>query len=603
MKNRASVFGLISRTLTVLVLTMTVTLPVASAAGDTFQVAQTSSTAQVEKVFWESVKDSKDPAFFQEYLKQYPNGIFAGLARLKIKQLSPPGKPSAETAPVPAPAATKKTDEEEPKTAIPVNREDIAPAAKPPLEGARVVLVLDASGSMWGQIKGKTKIEIAREVIADLMGTIQPGIEMGLSAYGHRRKGDCTDIEMLLPVSPVDPSRVVQSVNALNPKGKTPLSEAVRQAAVALAYTEERAEVILVSDGKETCGADPCAVGRSLEETGVDFTAHVIGFDVPQKDQEGLKCLAESTGGRFLMAGDAASLSATLGAVVKEVAERAPFNVQVTVIPKAGGKPYPGGIDGALKAIEVFPLGDDGAVAGKFVGRGDYVNPGKFTLPAGRYRAVATVGSGGAGQADFEVKADETVELDLIAGVGHVVITSIPRPGGKPYPGSIGGAHKGAVIYPIGADGKVARNMIDGANYSNPATFSLPPGRYRAVSKVGKSVGEADFEVVTDETVEVTVVVGVGDATITVIPKAGAKPYSGGISGALKGVAVYPIGADGKVPGIYIDRSHYSNPATFTLPPGRYRAVALIGDEDDKVDFEVKVDEAIEITIVAEDKG
>jgi Ca-activated chloride channel family protein len=89
------------------------------------------------------------------------------------------------------------------------------------------------------------------------------------------------------------------AVDGISPKGKTPLSESVRRAAAELKYTEEKATVILVSDGEETCNLDPCKVGEELEKQGVDFTAHVIGFSlVKQVQQDQLRCLAEKTGGR-----------------------------------------------------------------------------------------------------------------------------------------------------------------------------------------------------------------------------------------------------------------------------------------------------------------
>ncbi len=46
----------------------------------------------------------------------------------------------------------------------------------------------------------------------------------------------------------------------VNPKGKTPLTDGDRQVANALLFTEEKSTVILVTDGLETCDADPCAL-------------------------------------------------------------------------------------------------------------------------------------------------------------------------------------------------------------------------------------------------------------------------------------------------------------------------------------------------------
>lgn len=181
----------------------------------------------------------------------------------------------------------------------------------------QVMLVLDASGSMWGRIDGKTKVEIARETIAGLLGDWKDANQLGLVAYGHRRRGDCEDIEVLIPPGPLDRDAYLGRVNGLNALGMTPLSAAVIQAAEALRHTEQRATVILVSDGEETCKLDPCEVGRTLEQAGIDFTAHVIGFDVADPTQQAqLRCLAENTGGRYVNASDGEGLAVALGSVV-----------------------------------------------------------------------------------------------------------------------------------------------------------------------------------------------------------------------------------------------------------------------------------------------
>ena len=177
----------------------------------------------------------------------------------------------------------------------------------------KTILVFDASGSMWEQIEGKPKIEIARSALKSMLAEWPAGQEVGLVAYGHRSKGDCKDIETLLPGGSLDAEKMGKKVDSLIPKGKTPLSAAVKQAAEALKYTEEKATVILLSDGKETCDMDPCALGTELEKAGVNFTAHVIGFDVAKvEDQAGLKCLAENTGGKFIAAANAQELNQAL---------------------------------------------------------------------------------------------------------------------------------------------------------------------------------------------------------------------------------------------------------------------------------------------------
>ena len=55
------------------------------------------------------------------------------------------------------------------------------------------ILILDASGSMWGQIDGINKIVIAKDVVESLVRSLPDEQRLGLVAYGHRRKGDCSD--------------------------------------------------------------------------------------------------------------------------------------------------------------------------------------------------------------------------------------------------------------------------------------------------------------------------------------------------------------------------------------------------------------------------
>jgi Ca-activated chloride channel family protein len=181
---------------------------------------------------------------------------------------------------------------------------------------AATIMVFDVSNSMWGQIDGVSKVEIAREVIGDLLADWDPGVNLGLVAYGHRRKGDCSDIEYVIPVGPVEPRAFSRLVNELVPRGKTPLTDAVRTAAEILNYNDTPATVILVSDGIESCNADPCALAEELERGGVNFTAHVVGFDVARiEDQRQLSCLADETGGKYLTADNASELAEALRTV------------------------------------------------------------------------------------------------------------------------------------------------------------------------------------------------------------------------------------------------------------------------------------------------
>lgn len=177
-----------------------------------------------------------------------------------------------------------------------------------------VMVVFDGSNSMWGQIDGTAKIEIARDAMDQLLGEWTEDTNLGLIAYGHRREGDCTDIETILPPGRVDAADFLSRIREITPRGKTPLTDAVEQAARQLAWRDNPATVVLISDGIESCQRDPCALAEELERSGVDFTAHVIGFGLGSaEEQASISCIAERTGGRFIAAGNASELGEALG--------------------------------------------------------------------------------------------------------------------------------------------------------------------------------------------------------------------------------------------------------------------------------------------------
>lgn len=183
-----------------------------------------------------------------------------------------------------------------------------------PAQATDTIIVLDGSGSMWGQLAGRHKIEIARDTLSSVLGDASADMNIGMIAYGHREKGACADIETVVPVGPSAQAipRMITAANDLNPKGKTPLTDAVRLAAQELRYTENAATVVLITDGIETCDADPCALAAELEQSGVDFTTHVVGFGLSDGDGQQVQCLADATGGQYLQASDAAQLGAAL---------------------------------------------------------------------------------------------------------------------------------------------------------------------------------------------------------------------------------------------------------------------------------------------------
>lgn len=196
-----------------------------------------------------------------------------------------------------------------------------AEEAPPETVGKNRLFILDGSGSMWGQIQKRSKIEIARDVMKKLVGNLSDKDQVGLMVYGHRRKGDCNDVELVYPLAAVNQSGLNKKIDAIQPKGKTPITESVVQAIDLVRKLEDEADIILVSDGLETCKRDPCEAVKKAKQAGVNFRLHVVGFDLKKEETAQLKCMAEAGGGRYVLANNADELSSGMQEVVKHEPE------------------------------------------------------------------------------------------------------------------------------------------------------------------------------------------------------------------------------------------------------------------------------------------
>lgn len=190
-------------------------------------------------------------------------------------------------------------------------------------ENSNLVFVLDGSGSMWGRVDGEMKIVEAKQVMADLLADVPENVDVGLVSYGHRRKGDCSDIETLASLG-TSPATVATQIQGVSPKGKTPITTSLEQAAELLSGKEGSSTLVLVSDGLETCQGDPCALAKQLGSQGIDLVIHTVGFGVGGDAAAQLQCVAQAGGGNYYHAANGAALRESLFAVREAVAKAEP---------------------------------------------------------------------------------------------------------------------------------------------------------------------------------------------------------------------------------------------------------------------------------------
>lgn len=113
--------------------TLYVTQPVAPVMAQTAP-APTAAQRQADITFWTSIKDSKTAEEYEAYLQAFPTGIFAPLAKLRIKQLASGSGSPAPAAPAPSVAQpAPPPGPPEPESGPPAAG---APAA-PPIQSAQ----------------------------------------------------------------------------------------------------------------------------------------------------------------------------------------------------------------------------------------------------------------------------------------------------------------------------------------------------------------------------------------------------------------------------------------------------------------------------------
>ncbi|MBB3898303.1 vWA domain-containing protein [Roseococcus suduntuyensis] len=190
----------------------------------------------------------------------------------------------------------------------------MALGASPAAMAERVgVLVFDASGSMWNRVEGnRTRIEVARDVVGDYFTRRDQSVPLAVIAYGHNRRGDCRDIEVIAPMGRAAGGTLAQRLRALTPRGMTPLTDSLRQARAQIPATAESADIILVTDGLETCQGDPCALAAEFAAEGINIRAHVVGFGLSRTEVQALSCITEQTGGRLFETNSGAELAEAL---------------------------------------------------------------------------------------------------------------------------------------------------------------------------------------------------------------------------------------------------------------------------------------------------
>lgn len=267
-----------------------------------------------------------------------------------------------------------------------------------------ILFIYDASGSMWGQLDGKTKKDIASEVLATTVNNLPKHQNIGLMAYGHRKKGDCNDIEFLVDLDNTAKNNIISKVKDMNALGKTPLARSAGLAINSLKTSKTKATIILITDGIESCDGNICDVVSKAKLEGIDFKLHIVGFGLKEGETEQLKCAADAGGGNYYDASNADDLGEGLTEATAQTIDQPEGNF--SIFATKNGEP----VDAWVKVLKSDSKEE-------VDGTRTYRDSGWVFLPPGKYDLIVRP------LENTRIKGT-TLNIESIAGeIGHKTVS------------------------------------------------------------------------------------------------------------------------------------------------------------------------------------
>ncbi|HNS12562.1 MAG TPA: VWA domain-containing protein [Bacteroidia bacterium] len=162
----------------------------------------------------------------------------------------------------------------------------------------RIEFLFDGSQSMYGKWQSGAKIDVAKKLMYQLLDSLRylDNIELALRVYGHQKQfppQDCDDSKLEVPFSRGNIPLMKQVLKGITPKGTTPIARSLELCGGDFPDTQARNILILITDGIEECGGDPCTVSQALQNKGIFLKPFVIGMGIDDSWKKTFDCVGK----------------------------------------------------------------------------------------------------------------------------------------------------------------------------------------------------------------------------------------------------------------------------------------------------------------------
>jgi Mg-chelatase subunit ChlD len=185
-------------------------------------------------------------------------------------------------------------------------------------------VLFDASGSMLKRTGGTRRINIAKSAVMKFANDkISDTQTISLRQFGGRP--DQCDTELVLPIDQATKAEFISAIEAISPQNnaKTPIATALSQLPDDLADVNGPVQILLLTDGEETCDGDAGEVIDQLIASDIANRVDIVSFSLDADiDREPFENWAERGRGLYIDAQGGEGLTQALEQTVRET-----FNV------------------------------------------------------------------------------------------------------------------------------------------------------------------------------------------------------------------------------------------------------------------------------------
>lgn len=202
----------------------------------------------------------------------------------------------------------------------------------------RILFIFDDSYSMYAPWNSNIKIEVAKKVMGEFLDSLKntPNLELALRCYGHttffKPERNCKDSKLEIPFAEAvsNAPKIKQRIQKLEPLGTTPIAYSLGESVNDFSPCSGcRNIIILITDGIEECGGNPCQVSLELQKKGIFLRPFVIGIGLDVKFADVFGCM-----GKFYDVSNEANFADVLKLVVTEAITQTTIQVDLLDITK-----------------------------------------------------------------------------------------------------------------------------------------------------------------------------------------------------------------------------------------------------------------------------